>query len=89
MLKSIYTRLKPKEIVCRCFRNFSQVDFESDLNVVFDNFGIDLNDNDTYETIFERVLDKHTPKKRKLIRGNEKLHMTGELKRAIMKRSNL
>ena len=39
-----------------------------------------------FETIFERVLDKHAPKKSKLNRGNEKPHMTGELKKAIMKR---
>ena len=50
---------------------------------------INLNDYDIFEDIFERVLDKHAPKKNKLNRGNEKPHMTGELKKAIMKRSNL
>ena len=35
------------------------------------------------------MLDKHAPKKSKSIRGNEKPHMTGELKKAIMRRSNL
>ena len=64
---------------------FSQIDFETDLKVELDNFDINLNDYD----IFEHVLDKHAPKKSKLIRGNEKPHMTGELKKAIMRRSNL
>ena len=73
----------------RCFRKFSQIDFETDLKVELDNFDINLSDYDIFETIFERVLDKHAPKKSKLIRGNEKPHMTGELKKAIMKRSNL
>ena len=73
----------------RCFRKFSQIDFETDLKVELDNFDISLNDYDIFEDIFERVLDKHAPKKSKLIRGNEKPHMTGELKKAIMKRSNL
>ena len=56
---------------------FSQIDFETDLKVELDNFDINLNDYD----IFEHVLDKHAPKKSKLIRGNEKPHMTGELRR--------
>ena len=86
ILKCTYTRLKPKKIV---HRKFSQIDFETDLKVELDNFDIYSNDYDIFETIFERVLDKHAPEKNKLIRGNEKSHMTGELKKAIMKRSNL
>ena len=89
ILKSTYTRLKPKKIVHRCLRKISQIDFETDLKVELDNFDINLNDYDIFETIFERVLDKHAPKKSKLNRGNEKPHMTGELKKAVMKRSNL
>ena len=88
ILRSTYTRLKPKKIVHRCFRKFSEIDFETDLQVELDNFDIDLND-DIFEDIFERVLDKHAPKKNKLIRDNEKPHMTGELKKTIMRRSNL
>ena len=89
MLKSTYTRIKPKNIVYRCFRNFSELNFQNELAIETRNFDRDISDYDVFETIFESVLDKHAPKKSKLVRGNEKPHMNKELKRAIMKRSQL
>ena len=48
--------------------------------------------NDMYSTfsdVFRSVLDRHTPLKRKMIRGNQKPFMTKQLSKAIMNRSKL
>ena len=89
MLKSTYTKLQPKRIIYRCYENLEKRNFENNLTEEFYRKSIDLGDYDKFEAIFESILDKHAPKKSKLIRGNEKSHITKELKRAIMKRSKL
>ena len=43
----------------------------------------------TFEKSFEEVLDKHAPKKRKILRGNHKPHVHKTLHSAIMKYSQL
>ena len=39
-----------------------------------------------FDNIFTSKLNKHAPKKRKRVRGNNKLHINKELRKAIMKR---
>ena len=43
----------------------------------------------TFEKSFVEVLDKHAPKKRKILRGNHNLHVNKTLHSAIMKCSQL
>ena len=65
--------------------------------VIFKNFKSDFQEalqscNGSYnafDNYFTSCLDKHAPKRKKALRGNEKLHMNKNLKRAIIKRSKL
>ena len=42
-----------------------------------------------FEKTFENVLNPHAPKKTKFLRGNQKPHVDKNLRKAIMKRSQL
>ena len=50
---------------------------------------VDVSNYDSFEDIFENVLDKHAPKKKKAQRANSKPHVTKAMRKAIMKRSEL
>ena len=54
------------------FQKISKIYFESELIFELNKFDRNISDYDVFETIFERVLDKHAPKKSKLVRGNDK-----------------
>ena len=89
MLRSTYHRKPPKTVPYRCYRKFVKQNFEYDLaNELYDK-NLDIGDYNTFEDVFESVLDKHDPMKSKQIRGNEKPHVNKELRKAIMKRSRL
>ena len=47
------------------------------------------NSYDEFESAFITALDKHAPKKKKRLRGINKLHITKSLGQALMKRSKL
>ena len=47
------------------------------------------NNYNEFESIFVKVLDSYAPKKMKIVRGNHKPHITKQLRKAIMKRSQL
>ena len=49
----------------------------------------DIRENETFESIFIKALDKHASYKKKIIRANQKPYMTRTLREAIMKRSEL
>jgi len=85
VIKSKYTRLPPKLIRFRSFKNFIESKFVNDLlcqleATVIVNYEL-------FENIFETVLDRHAPQKYRYIRGNEKPHVNKVLRKAIMKRS--
>ena len=44
---------------------------------------------EVFETKTVKVLDKHAPRKTKLLRGNHKFHVSKKLRKEIMKRSQL
>ena len=41
---------------------------------------------ESFEDVFVAVLDRHAPKKTKILRGNQKSHVDKNLRKAIMKR---
>ena len=43
----------------------------------------------TLQTFLVTVLDRHAPRKTKILRGNQKPHVDKNLRKAIMKRSKL
>ena len=86
MVKSCFQNTGPKLLNYRGFTSFLPQAFEEDLSEAL----IDCGDSyDKFENIFTSKLNKHTPKKRKWVRGNYKPHINKELRKAIMKRSRL
>ena len=84
-------RLKAKRITYRCFKNFDENEFLSDVRKA--NFEIDhLNVDDAYEHItktFRAIVDKHAPLKTKILRGNTAPFMNRDLRKGIYTRSRL
>ena len=86
MLKSCFNNTEPKLLNYRDFKHFSKEDFKEDLSEAPCDCG---NSYDDFDHIFTSKLNKHAPKKKKWIRGNNKPHVNKALRQAIMKRSKL
>ena len=86
MLKSCFQNKDPKVLNYRDFRNYSPEDLKQDLAAALNDCGDSY---DVFEQRFVANLNKHVPKNKKLIRGNNKPHMNKMLRQAIMKRSRL
>ena len=87
VLKSEAPKGKPKEIFYRNYKNFVNSNFKAELRSE-----IELNqisDYNNFENVFLRVLEKHAPLKKKLVRTNEAPYITKALRKAIMRRSQL
>ena len=48
-----------------------------------------VNPSDKFDNVFLEVLDKHAPRKTKILRANHSSYMSKALRKAIMKRSYL
>jgi len=85
VFKSKFVKIPSIEISYRCLRNFQPELFQQELcynlqNSLSTNFSV-------FHSILENVLNFHAPIKKRRIRGNQKPHITKELRKAIMKRS--
>ena len=85
MLKSTYTKLEPKVLSRRCFKNFSEQSFLQDLKQGLSNTG---NFSD-FNNEFKNTLNDHAPIKTLKVLGNSKPHVNKILRKEIMERSNL
>jgi len=85
-LKSTYSKLPPRNVTYRSFKNFNEKHFLDDLS---NSLSLNITNYDLFESSFKNVLDKHAPQRSRLIRGNEKPHINKSLRKAIMKRSRL
>ena len=85
-MKTIFKCEEPKKLIYRNYSNFSQKDFQNELLL---NIGDGKNNYLEFEKNFVETLNKHTPKKTKLLRGNHKSHIIKTLRKVIMKRSQL
>ena len=87
ILKTTFTKLPPKTIIYRDYKNWSQLHFEEELrsNLILAHPSTYGN----FESIFMNTLEANAPTKKKIVRGNNKPHMSRTLRRAIMKRLNL
>ena len=85
MLKSTYTKMEPKVLSKRCFKNFSEQSFLQDLKQEWSNTG----NFHHFNKEFKNTLNDHAPLKTSKIRGNTKPHVNKILRKVIMKRSNL
>ena len=97
VLKSHVSRLKPRNISYRSYKNFNEGNFLKDLSENFLKFFFQTysnieNSNALYNlflNILTTTLDKHAPLKSKKVRGNQASFMGKELRKSIMVRSRL
>lgn len=87
VMKTTFPKAQPKIIYYRDYKKFDLNGFRSELRTE-----LGKNDDQGYfhfEVTFLRVLEKHAPMKKKVLRANDKPYMTKSLRKAIMKRSTL
>ena len=85
MLISKYTKLEPKTLRKRFYKDFNKETFLQDLQHGNNNIGNFAEFNDE----FKAILDHHVPNKQSKLRGNTKPHISKTLRKKIMKRSRL
>ena len=78
---------KPKEIIYRDFKKFSEESFNEELSLKLTNECV--NDCSSFENIFLDTLNHQAPVKKKLLRANHAPYITKTLRNVIMRRSNL
>ena len=84
-LKSTFSKVRPTQIVYRKFKN---IDFNSFKNVIRAKMQ-SIDKYETFENEFLKVSNKHAPLKKKFVRANRVPYTTKNLRKAIMKRSQL
>ena len=90
VLKMHFLKLSPKVIRYRDFKNFENERFMNSLQSALNNQNGDYIKNpEVFFNICHEVLNKHAPRKKKYIRGNNKPFMTKALSKAIMQRTCL
>ena len=85
ILKSTFPKVRPKQIVYRKFKNFDLNNFKSEIRTKMQS----IDNYEAFQKEFLKVLNKHDPLKKKFIRANHVPYMTKNLRKAIMKRSQL
>ena len=87
ILKTTFQKEELKILIYCDFKKFTFTDFQSELINEF----ISRNSYEycAFEKSFVKVLNKHAPKKRKILRGNKKPHVNKTLHSRIMKCSQL
>ena len=87
VLKIHFRKLPPKVINFRDFKKFDNERFIDSLHYTLSEEQIDYSKNsDKFFEISQNVLKKLAPRKKKYIRGNNKLFMTKAYSKAIMQR---
>ena len=86
MLKTTFQKSEPKQLIYRDFKNFYFESFKSDLR---ESMVTCERSFEKFDRKFITVLNKHAAKKKKQLRGNQKLHTDKTLRHEIMKRSKL
>ena len=94
VLKCHFVCLKPIPLQCRNYKTFNPEAFKKDLKSADLNSIIysSVNPNRAYENFckcFKEILDRHSPLRYKVIRGNQAPFMSKELSKSIRIRSRL
>ena len=85
-----FRKLQPKVIRYKDFKNFENEMFMNSLQSALNNQNGDfVKIPDLFFNICHEVLNKHAPRKKKYIRGNNKPFMTKALSKTIMQRTRL
>ena len=91
LFKTNFSRLRPKVLSYRNYKNFIESKFLNDLNktiISFDNENPNQNYNVLSKRFFE-VVNVHTPLKTKVVRGNDAPFVDKQLRKAIYTRTRL
>ena len=80
-----FPKNKPKTVTYRSYKQFDENKFKSDIKK-FMNVKFNFTE---FNNTFLKLLDKHAPLKKRIIRANEVPYMTKALRKAIMRRSQL
>ena len=90
-MKSYISRLKPKTIFYRNYKNFDEEKFVKHVKPA--DFSFSNNDpNENYSVLsdtFSKLVDRHAPLKMKIQRGNHAPFISKEMRKAIYARSRL
>ena len=81
VVKTCFSKTKPRELEYRDYKHFNSVLFNEDLKYVFSQDPV--NSCDKFDKILLEVFDKHTPRKKNILRVSK------ALRKANMKRSYL
>ena len=87
MLKTKYQRIPPKIFTFRSYKIFSEDQFKKSIRS--DSSCIEVGNLNSLQNVIEKRLNQFAPLKQITLRGNNKPHMTSQLRKAIMKRSRL
>ena len=86
MLKTTFKKEDSKRVICRDIKNFNNEYFQNDL----ENGLLKCPKNyESFENVFVTILDRHAPRKTKILHRNQKSHVDKNLRKAIMKCSEL
>ena len=86
MLKVTFTKVSSKHYKYRDYKDFDEINFRKSLESSLKS-GISCYKD--FEMIFTELLDKFAPQKTKILRANNKPHMSKALRKAMMKRTRL
>ena len=87
VLKTCFSKKKPRELEYRNYKNFDSVLFNEDLKYMFSQDPV--NSCAKFDKIFFEVLDKHARRKTKILQANHSSYVSKGLRKAITKRSSL
>ena len=85
-MKISFKKHSPLERHYRDYKFFDWTKFKNNLN---EKLSEGISNNESFETTFIEVLNKHAPLKKKLFRANHAPYITKTLRKAIMRRSQL
>ena len=85
MLRSTFSKGKPKKMLYHCYRNFDNKKFEEELQKQLPS----VSDFESFQFAFKVILNQFAPLKQKLIRNNNQPFVIKTLRKAIMKRCKL
>ena len=88
VLKTTFPKPGPTVINYRNYKNFNELAFRNDLREELERIEPSDLSYSSFETTFDKVLDKHAPVKRNMC-GQMKNHLTRALRKAVMLRSRL
>ena len=85
ILKTKFQKFEPKKSIYRNFKQYDSEQFKLDIC----NSMSPMRTHAAFQKRFDSILDKHAPKKTKILRGNQKPYFDKNLRKQIMIRSRL